>query len=483
MDYKISKIPHSEIELNVNLLFADFEPYFKKAVKLFSDEIEVPGFRKGHAPEQVVQERVGEMRIWERAADLAVRDSYIKILAEVREKESTAGSEFSPIGKPEVTVTKLAPGNDLEYKVKCAVLPAVKLPDYKSVAAKCKQGKREILISEEEIGKSLEWLQNSRATLITVDRPAAFGDRVEIDFVTRIGGAHPVRSQTPEASANPLADRTSNGVKIEGGESKNHPFVLGQGKFIPGFEDALFGAKAGDEKSFTLVAPVDWPEKSFAGKALDFSVKINLVQERKLPPLTDEFAKNLGGFESLDALKKNIREGLTSEKEDKEKQRLRSEIISEVAKAAKIEVPNILIESELDKMFEELKGGVAQMGMKWEDYLLHIHPVRNQTPGASAVPPMAEQISNGVKKAEELLRRDWHVEAERRVRIALCLREIAKIEKIEPSKEEIDTRANEILKQFESVEDASKKFDPDALREYTKGILRNEKVFEFLEGV
>ncbi|MBI2121811.1 MAG: trigger factor [Candidatus Sungbacteria bacterium] len=470
MKHTFSQLPKSEIEIAVTIPFSEFEPFFKKAAKLFSEEIEIPGFRKGHAPEQMVRERAGEMQIWERAADLAVRDTYIKILADLREKESAGGREFSPIGKPEVMVTKLAPGNDLEYKVKFAVLPEVKLPDYKSTAAKVKKGRKEVSVSEEEIAKSLEWLQNSRATLIIVDRPAAFGDRVEIDFEVRHGGARPVRSQTPEASADPQvypvrnfisngASRTSNGVKIEGGESKNHPFILGQGKFIPGFEDALLGVKAGEEKSFTLATPRDWRETALAGKALDFSVKMNLVQERKLPQVSDEFAKNLGGFESLEALKQNIREGLTSEKKDKESQRVRSEIISEIAKSAKIEVPQILVESELDKMLEELKSGVGNMGMKWEDYLLHI------------------------KKNQDELRREWQSEAERRVRIALCLREIAKIEKIEPTREEIDARANDFLKQFESVEEAAKKFDPESLREYSRGILRNERVFEFLEGV
>ena len=459
MKHTFSQLPKSEIEVAATIPFNEFEPFFKKAVNLFSAEIEIPGFRKGHAPEQMVKERAGEMKILERAAELAVRETYPKILTEKREKELSAGHDFLPIGKPEVTITKLAAGNDLEYKVKFAVLPEVKLPDYKSAAAKVKKEKRDISVSEEEIAKSLEWLQNSRATLITVDRPAMFGDRVEIDFEVRHGGVHPVRSQMPEAPADPPADRTSNGVKIEGGESKNHPFILGQGKFIPGFEDALLGVKAGEEKSFMLVAPPDWREIALAGKPLDFSVKMNLVQERKLPPFSDEFAKNLGGFESLEALKQNIREGLTSEKKDKESQRLHSEIISEIAKSAKIDTPQILVESELDKMFEELKLGVGNMGMKWEDYFLHI------------------------KKNQEELRREWQGEAERRVRIAFCLREIANREKIEPTKEEIDARANDFLKQFESVEDAAKKFDPEALREYTRGILRNEKVFDFLEMV
>jgi len=175
--------------------------------------------------------------------------------------------------------------------------------------------------------------------------------------------------------------------------------------------------------------------------------------------VNDDFAKTLGNFESLEALQGNIRNGLMKEKGEKETQRVRSLIIEEVAKNAKMEIPEALVSSELEKMTVDFRSNIEQMGMRWEDYLTHI------------------------KKSFEDLKKEWRPEAEKRVRIALCLREIAEKEKIEASEEEVKARADEFLRQFRSVADAEKKIDLDQLLEYTRGIVRNEKVFEFLEKV
>jgi trigger factor len=274
--------------------------------------------------------------------------------------------------------------------------------------------------------------------LITVDRPAREGDRVEVDFEIRPAGS---------------------GTKIAGGESKNHPVVIGQKRFIPGFEEALSGMKSGERKSFTLLAPGDWREKQFAGKALDFTAVMRLVQERRIPEENDEFAKGLSDFSTIDTLRSSVREGLLNEKMDKERQRIRRLIISEIAKEAKMELPEVLVEAEIDKMIAELKTGVAQMRMQWNDYLLHIG------------------------KTDESMRSYSREEALPRTRIALALREIALRENIDPSEERIAERANQILVQFKNAQEADTAIDPGQLREYTKGVLRNEKVFEFLESV
>ena len=234
-------------------------------------------------------------------------------------------------------------------------------------------------------------------------------------------------------------------------------FILGKGQFLPGFEDALTDMKAGEEKSFSLQAPKDWHDKGYAEKSLDFTVKMNLVQERSMPELTDEFVKGLGNFDSVAALKKNVAEGLAQEKEEKETQRIRALLVEAIAEKSTMDVPRVLIDREIEKMTEELRAQIVQMGMQWEDYLAHI------------------------KKTPEDLARDWRDDAERRVRIALCLREIGVAEKIEPTAEEIETRANEMLARYKSAENAKKDFDPEALRGYTKDVLVNEKVFEFLE--
>lgn len=349
MEFSTQKLPKSEIEISVTLLFPEFEPHVKKAAVLISEETEIEGFRKGKAPYDIVKNKFGEHAIYEKAAEIAVRATYPRVVEQLTTDDKQPATPFIPIGRPEITVTKLAPGNELQYKAKVALLPEVKLPDYKSIAARVKKEKKEVSVSDEELEKTLTWVRESRAT--------------------------------------------------------------GEG------------------------------------------------EERKVPELTDDFAKGLGDFPTVDALKSNVRDGLKSEKEEREKERIRVRILEEIAKNLKIEVPDVLVEAELEKMFEELKSGVGSMGMKWEDYLTHI------------------------KKTPDELRSGWREDAVKRVRAGLVLREIAKCEKIEPSAEEIEVRANQFLSQYKSAKETEKSVDVASLQEYTKGILRNEKVFELLEKV
>lgn len=429
----LAKLPKSEIEIHVSIPFDEFDPHTKRAAVLISENTEIEGFRRGKAPYDIVKNKVGEAAIYERAADLAVRKTYPEVLT--RLGESGDVSPLHPvIGRPEITITKLAPGNPLEYKVRVAVLPIVSLPDYMDIARRVRQDKKEHAASDEEMEKALAWLRESRTTLITVDRPAQKGDRVEADFEIR-----------------------SDGVKIADGNSANHPFILGQGRFIPGFEDAIEGMKKDEEKHFSLIAPTDWRDKAFAGKPLDITATMKIVQERRLPELTDEFAKGMGGFASMDALKESVRRGILTEKTEKETQRVRGAIIAAITTEAKMEIPETLVAAEAEKMLAELRRGIMEMNMQWPDYLLHI------------------------KKTEEALKSEWRGEAENRVRTALVLREISMKEQIDPAEEELAAREQKILSDLRTAPDAEHAIDPIELREYAKGVLRNEKVFEFLE--
>ena len=293
----------------------------------------------------------------------------------------------------------------------------VKLGNYKGLKVK----KNKLEVKEEEIKKSLDYLQNSRAKIITVNRSCKKGDRVEIDFEIRQGG-----------------------VKVENGTSKNHPLILGQGHFLPGFEEKLEGMKDNQEKEFSL-------------KNFDIKVKMNLVQERQLPKINDDWAKSLGNFDCLATLKKSIEQGLFQEKEIKEKQRIKIELIEKVAQDSKIQIPDVLVEQELERMLNEFKASITSMGLKFEDYLKQL------------------------KKTIEELKKDWQKQAEKRVEIALCLQAIADQENIQVSDEEVKEKINQDLKHYPNVEEVKKNIDLDKLKDYTKAILRNEKVFELLE--
>ncbi|MBI4137921.1 MAG: trigger factor [Candidatus Sungbacteria bacterium] len=436
MEHSFTLLPHSEVEIKAKIPFAEFEADARHAEALASDEVEIPGFRKGKAPRNLVLKHVGEMEIYERAADLAVRRVYPDILERVKKDQEAAGVSFVPLGAPSIAVTKLAPGNDFEFTARLARFPDVVLPDWRQIAFRIRKEKKEQGVSEEELEKALGWFRESRATLASVDRPAQTGDKIEINFVIR-----------------------RDGVLIEGGESKNHPLILGAGRFIPGFEDQLVGMKSGDQKSFEIQAPSDWREKQIAGTLLAVEVRMNGVQERKIPGLTDEFARSVGDFSDAEALRSSVRDGMRKEKEEKETQRIRLLMIDRIAQAARIDLPDILIESELDAMVRELCSGIAEMQMSWQDYLAHI------------------------QKNEEDIRREWRGQAEQRSRVSACLAAIADQEKIEPTDAEVSERADQYLRQFRSAEEAEKSIDPERLREYTRGVLRNEKVFELLESV
>jgi len=348
MNFVTKFLPQSELEIKVTIPFEEFQPYLERAIRIFSEEIEIEGFRKGKAPPEMVKKLVKESALLEKAAELAIKKTYPQVIQELSTTNQLPSTR-PPIGPPEITITKLAAGNELEYSIKLALLPEVKLPDYKAIAQRVVEEKIKVEVSEEEVERTLNWIRNSRAV----------------------------------------------------GE--------------------------GDRKN--------------------------------IPELTDEFARSLGNFPNVEALKNSVAEGLRTEKEMREKQRIRSRILEEIAKAAEIEVPSILVEAQLDQMLEELKSGVKNIGMKWEDYLAHL------------------------KKTPEELREAWREDALNRVKSSLSLREIGRQENIQPTEEEIQKKSQEILLQFTSVKEAEDTIDPAELREYTKSILRNEKVFEFLETI
>ena len=436
MKKQIKKLSKSMIEIEVEIPAQDWEVFLDEAARELSAGLKVAGFRPGNMPRNIVEREIGSGRILERGAELAARKTYVKIILE---------DKIEAIGSPKITILKMAAGNPLVFKAEAVVIPEVNLADYKKIAQKTKPKKKEdIKVEEKEMSDSLEWLRKSRAKYITMARPARLGDRVEIDF-----SAHGGPASSEETGQNQ--------TKIS--ESKNHPLILGKSRFIKGFDENLVDMKEKEEKNFSLMFPEDYHQKHLAGKLADFKVKMNLVQEQELPELNDEFAKGLGGFENLEKLKENIREGILMEKETEEKKNWQEKIISEIIAKSSMDLPDLLVESEAEKMLEEAKINVGNMGLPWENYL--------------------EQAG----KTEQALKKELQVPAEKRVKGTLILREIAKQEKIETSDEEMEKEMNTLLKQFPDPEAAKKQIDIEQLKSYTYEMIRNRKVFELLESI
>ena len=426
MKVDIKKLPKSEIEMLIEFDAQEWGKFVDQAVQQLSKEIKVEGFRPGNAPRQLLEQKIGQGKILEQAADLAVRQGYIKAIKE---------NNVDVIGQPEIHVLKVAQGNPFEFKVKTAVLPEITLADYKEIAKADKPKKKdEIKVTEKEAEESLTWLQKSRTKYVTVLRPIQKGDRAELNFTAKKG------------------DQI-----IEGGKSENHPVLVGEGKFVPGFEDQLIGLKENEEKKFSLVFPEDYKPADLSGQLIDFEIKVKLVQEPQVPELNDEFAKNVGNFENLAKLKETLSDNLAAEKEHKEKDVWRAKILEKIAKKPTMELPEVLVKTELDRMIEEFKNNVMQMGLDFGDYLKKL------------------------KKTEEELKKEWEIKAGERSRAGLVLSEIAKREMVAVAEQEIDAEITNMVKHYPDWEAVKAQIDMGQLKEYTKGRLKNEKVFELLE--
>jgi trigger factor len=418
--YKINKLPKSQVEILFEIPVDELTKFYKEAILSFGREIKIEGFRSGHIPEKIIEQKVGQMPILEEAAEHAIRENYQKMVLE---------SGISPISQPEVSITKLAPENHLEFKILVSVLPEIGLSDYKKITGEIERKK--IIVEEKEVKESLAWLQKSRAKFSLKNGLAEKGDFVEIEY------------------SSPL---------LESGKVYNDAFVLGEGKFLPGFEENLESLKDGQEKEFSVDFPTDYPHKLLAGKKVDFKIKVKSVQKSELPELSDEFAKGLGNFENIVALEKNIKEGISLEKEKAESGRLRAEILDKISSETTCEIPESLIESEKTRMLAELKErALHSFQMNFEDYLKKAGQTEKQ---------LMDSFSDPAKK---------HILG------SLVLKEISKKENIKAEDLEIKEETDRFLKQYPDIDTAKKQFDAERLKEYIKDAITNEKTFKLLE--
>ena len=418
------KISSSQLEIEFEISWEEFEKFIEKATFELGKNLEIEGFRKGKAPRRVIEEKVGLENILVEAADIAIRENYSKYILE---------NELEPISEPKVDVLKLAPKNPFIFRVKVLLLPEVELPDYKEIAKKVKR--RKISVDEKEIAQALEWLRKSRAKFISKNKKAEKGDFVEIEYFQSLS------------------------LPAKMGERWKDAFTLGEGHFVAGFEEKLEGMTAGEEKEFSLKFPSSHPAKNLAGKEVYFHVRMINVQEVELPELNDNFAQNVGRFKNLTDLKKSIKEGIVLEKENNETQRVRIEILDKIREKTKIDVPDVLVQNEQGKMLEEFKKYLADnLKISFDEYL------------------------KKTRKSEREVKESFLSDARKRVENFLILKAIGEKEKIKVSEEEIKEEINNILKRYPSVEQAEKELDPNKLKAYTKIVIRNEKVFKLLES-
>jgi trigger factor len=417
MKVSVVALPKAQYELLIELPAEEMKPYLDKAVEKLGREIKVEGFRPGKATFEVLKNKVGELSIWEEAGYIAINKTLDQAIKE-NIKEPI-------VGQPQVNVTKLAPGNPLEYKVVVAIMPTVTLGDYKNF--KIKQSK--INIGEPQVEKIMVDLCEMRVKETISEAPAKDGDKVIVDI-------------------NMFMDK----VPLEGGQGKDTAVVIGKGYVVPGFDKKLIGAKTGEEREFDLPYADDHYQKNLAGKLVQFRVKIKSVYSRELPAIDEAFAKGFG-LKSLAELKENIKATLVKEEEAKVKQKAEIQLIEKIIERAKFsDIPEVLIKNEGETMLSELEHNLEHQGAKLEDYL------------------------QSLRKTRQELLLDTLPDAVRRVKSALVIKEIALKESITATPEEIDYEIEEIIKHYAGKAEIIERVRSHEYRHYLEHMIANQKV-------
>ena len=422
MDVHIVRLPKSQVTLTIEVTPEELRPALQQAVQEISREVEIAGFRPGKAPYDIVVKRVGEMRVYQHAAEFAVADSFPGAVKQ---------EKLTTVGQPEISVQKLAPGNPFVYTATVSVIPEIKLGNYKKIKVEKKTPK----VDKKDVAEALHNIQKMHGTEARVQRAATRGDKVEVNLQI-------FRDSVP----------------IDGGQAKNPPVIIGESNFIPGFEDHLINMKENEKKEFTLTFPKNYHQKDLASKDALFKVAVTAVYNITLPPIDDEFAKTVANLPTLDELKKRVEQNIKEEKKHREQQRYERALLEEIIGKSEFgELPVFLVNNELDRMSHELRHDVERRGMKYDNYL------------------------SSIKKTEESLRQEFLPEAEKRIKSALILREIGQKEGIEVTNEEIDRIITEEEKHLADQPEALKNLQTAGYRDYLRTITHNQKVITAID--
>lgn len=414
----------SEVELKISVSPEELAPHLKEAAKQLSKDKPLKGFRPGKAPVNVVEDALGKERLFSEVLDRAVPKFFIRAVMD---------NDIDALARPSVSIEELDAGKGLKFTAKVAILPEVTLGDFSSIVIE----KRKMEVTDKDVERELNYIAKMRSEYLEIARPAQKGDTVMADFKIMMSG-----------------------VVIEGGESKNHPVNIGEGHFVPGFEEKIIGISAGDEREFVIKFPDDYAKKNMRGKEAQVWVKAQAVKKQVVPEMNDEFAKKLGKFESLDNLKDSLKKSLLQERKQKELERWRGEMSEKLAEAAQFtNIPEVLIDKEIDRRIAEFAQMLTMQNNTIDGYL--------QKQG---------------KKMEDM-RKDMREGAEKSVKVGLSLRQLAKQENITVEDEELNDKVQEYLKQYASTDQVKKEIDPEELKDRVNYVLRNQKAMERLEGM
>ncbi len=391
-----------EVEVAAEKFSDALDQAFKKVVKTVS----IPGFRKGKVPRKIFESRYGVESLYQDALDIVLPSAY---------SEAVFEAQLQPVDRPQIDVVQMEAGKPLLFKATVTLKPEVELGEYINVPFEDKA----FDVTDEMLEEELQKLRTGHAELHVLEEgEAENGDLLVMDFVGFV-----------------------NGEEFEGGEAENYQLELGSGTFVPGFEDQLIGVKAGEDREITITFPEEYHVKSLAGQEALFKVHVHDIKRKMLPVLDDDFAKDISEFETLDELRADLRHQLEHEAEHQHEHYIEDQIIAKVVENAKIEIPAVMIDDEIDVQVKEFGSRLEQQGIPLDAY----------------------QEFTGTTTDE--LRNQFREEAEHRVKSSLVLEAIAKQENILITEEEIDLELQKVADatqlEFNRVKEIVGSRDPD----------------------
>ena len=388
METKIEKLPENTVKVDIVIPAKEAVDYYNNAAKRLAQYVNIPGFRKGKAPRNVVEQHIGEERIKHEALETALPRIFSEVIKE---------NEFDVVAQPYVESYDYKIGEDMKIVAKLELRPEVVLGEYKGVTVEVEAYKT----PEDAFQKSLDnLLEQSAETVIVTDRKSEAKDIVVFDF-----------------------EGFANGEKIEHGDAKNYTLDLANSSFIPGFAEQLVDRPLGEEFEINVTFPAEYHEKKLAGQPAVFKCKINEIKSKVLPELTDEFAAKVGPFKTVDDLKADIQQYLDTQKADIDRTNSEKAIFEKIVGDAKVEIQQSMIDREADQLVEEYKQKLQMQGFTWEQAV----------------------EAQGYDEIMKSLKEDAAV----RVKNSLVIDKIAKEENITVSQADFTDKLNELSRMYQ----------------------------------
>ena len=389
MNAKFEKTGENEVTLEFTVANAEFKSAEQKAYKKMVKRINVPGFRKGKAPKFMIDRMYGAEIFYEEAINILFPDAY---------DEAVKETGIEPVDRPEVDIKEIGEDKDLVLTAKVTVKPEVEIENYKGIELP----KIEYTVSDDDVNKEIEKMQQQNSRLETVeDRAAEMGDIAVIDY-----------------------EGFCDGVAFEGGKGENYELELGSNTFIPGFEEQIVEKNTGDEFDVNVTFPEEYHAENLKGKPAVFKVKLNSIKKKILPELDDEFAKDVSEFDTLDELKADTKKKLEANAENRTKAEKEAAVSEWLCENMKATIPEVMVESEIDNLMRDFEMRLSYQGISLDTYMSYL--------GSDA----------------KTMRASFKEQAEKKVKTTLALEKICALEKIEASDEDVDKEAEKLAEAY-----------------------------------